>query len=199
MINDADISENQFLHSYGEKVCMNLLKDHTTQQNIYWATDSYADYGENFTFFAPITLDKITSYASKEGKVITKEQYNELVKKNPEEKDNYQEIIRPRAVKSKEEQTQRAKDKAEVFTPAWICNAQNNLIDEEWFGRKKVSSIRPTLKTLRSGLTMRRKLSFQKVKPGKTMWQIPVWRLPVVKLHTSVTDMMQLPVSIMRM
>lgn len=60
---------------------MNLLKDHTTQQNIYWATDSYADYGENFTFFAPITLDKITSYASKEGKVITKEQYNELVKR----------------------------------------------------------------------------------------------------------------------
>ena len=59
MINDADISENQFLHSYGEKVCMNLLKDHTTQQNIYWATDSYADYGEDFTFFAPITLDKI--------------------------------------------------------------------------------------------------------------------------------------------
>lgn len=137
MINDADISENQLLHSYGEKVCMNLLKDHTTQQNIYWATDSYADYGEDFTFFAPITLDKITSYASKEGKVITKEQYNELVKKNPEEKDNYQEIIRPRAVKSKEEQTQRAKDKAEVFTPAWICNAQNNLIDEEWFGRKE--------------------------------------------------------------
>lgn len=126
MINDADISENQLLHSYGEKVCMNLLKDHTTQQNIYWATDSYADYGEDFTFFAPITLDKITCYASKEGKVITKEQYNELVKKNPEEKDNYQEIIRPRAVKSKEEQTQRAKDKAEVFTPAWICNAQNN-------------------------------------------------------------------------
>ena len=38
MINDADISENQLLHSYGEKVCMNLLKDHTTQQNIYWAT-----------------------------------------------------------------------------------------------------------------------------------------------------------------
>ena len=44
-------------------------------------------------------------------------------------------MIRPRAVKSKREQTQRAKDKAEVFTPAWICNAQNNLIDEAWFGR----------------------------------------------------------------
>lgn len=56
MINDADISENQLLHSYGEKVCMNLLKDHTTKQNIYWATDSYADYGEDFTFFGKRSL-----------------------------------------------------------------------------------------------------------------------------------------------
>jgi hypothetical protein len=46
-------------------------------------------------------------------------------------------MIRPRAVKSKEEQDIRIKDKAEVFTPAWICNAQNNLIDEAWFGRKE--------------------------------------------------------------
>lgn len=137
MIHNADISENQLLHNYGEKVCMNLLKDHTTQQNIYWATDSYSDYGEGFTFFAPITLDKITSYASMEGNVITKEQHEVLIKKDPKEKEKYLEIIRPRAVKSKEEQTQRAKDKAEVFTPAWICNAQNNLIDEEWFGRKE--------------------------------------------------------------
>jgi len=198
MINDADISENQFLHSYGEKVCMNLLKDHTTQQNIYWATDSYADYGEDFTFFAPITLDKITSYASKEGKVITKEQYKELVKKNPEEKDNYQEIIRPRAVKSKEEQTQRAKDKAEVFTHGSVMHRTISLM-KNGSAEKRDSSIRPTLKTPRSGLTMRRKLSFQKVRPGKTMWLIPVWRLPVAKLHTSVTDMMPLLVSITRM
>lgn len=123
MIKDADISENQLLVSYGEKVCMNLLKDHTTQQNIYWATDSYSDLGDDYTFFAPITLDKITSYVSDDGIVITKEKYKELVKENPEVKEKYQEIIRPRSVKSREEQTQRAKDKAEVFTPAWICNA----------------------------------------------------------------------------
>lgn len=86
-------------------------------------------------FFAPITLDKITSYVSDEGSVITKEQYKVLVEEDPEVKGKYQEIIRPRAVKSREEQTKRAKDKAEVFTPAWICNAQNNLIDEAWFGR----------------------------------------------------------------
>lgn len=136
MIREADISENQLLISYGEKVCMNLLKDHTTQQNIYWATDSYAELGEEFTFYAPITLDKITSYISDEGVVVTKEQYDTIIKQMPEAKDHYQEMIRPRAVKSKREQTQRVKDKAEVFTPAWICNAQNNLIDEAWFGRK---------------------------------------------------------------
>ena len=134
---EADISENQLLVSYGEKVCMNLLKDHTTQQNIYWATDSYADLGEEFTFYAPITLDKITSYISDEGVVATKKQYDAIIKQTPEAKEHYQEMIRPRAVKSKQEQTQRAKDKAEVFTPAWICNAQNNLIDEAWFGRNE--------------------------------------------------------------
>lgn len=137
MANSSDISENQLLLSYGEKVTMNLLKDHTTQQNIYWATDSYAELGEGFAFFDPITLDKITSYVSDEGVVLTKEQYDEAIKQNPDALDKYQEMIRPRAVKSKEEQTQRAKDKAEVFTPSWICNAQNNLIDEAWFGRKE--------------------------------------------------------------
>ena len=137
MKREADISENQLLVSYGEKVCMNLLKDHTTQQNIYWATDSYADLGEEFTFYAPITLDKITSYISDEGVVATKEQYDAIIKQTPEARLRYQEMIRPRAVKSKQEQTQRAKDKAEVFTPAWICNAQNNLIDEAWFGRNE--------------------------------------------------------------
>lgn len=25
-----------------------------------------------------------------------------------------------------------------MFTPSWVCNAQNNLIDEAWFGRKDV-------------------------------------------------------------
>ena len=138
MVNSSDISENQLLLSYGEQVCMNLLKDHTTQQNIYWATESYADYGEGFAFFDPITIDKITSYVSVDGVVLTKEQYEEDIKQNPDDKSKYQEIIRPRAVKSKEEQTQRAKDKAEVFTPSWVCNAQNNLIDEAWFGRKDV-------------------------------------------------------------
>lgn len=116
MTNEADISETSLLLEYqgrgeeGEKVLTNLLKDHTTQQNIYWATHSYASMGEGYTFFDPITMDKITG--------------------------EHDGVVRPRAAKSREEQTQRSKDKAEVFTPAWICNAQNNLVDEAWFGRK---------------------------------------------------------------
>ena len=161
MIREADISENQLLISYGEKVCMNLLKDHTTQQNIYWATDSYADLGEEFTFYAPITLDKITSYISDEGVVVTKEQYDTIIKQTPEARDRYQEMIRPRAVKSKREQTQRAKDKAEVFTPAWICNAQNNLIDEAWFGRKDGLFNSPDPEDPHKWINNEKKISFE--------------------------------------
>lgn len=161
MTREADISENQLLIGYGEKVCMNLLKDHTTQQNIYWATDSYAELGEDFTFYAPITLDKITSYISDEGVVVTKEQYDTIIKQTPEARDRYQEMIRPRAVKSKREQTQRAKDKAEVFTPAWICNAQNNLIDEAWFGRKDGLFNSPDPEDPHKWINNEKKISFE--------------------------------------
>lgn len=46
--------------------------------------------------------------------------------------------IRPRVLKSLEEQTQRTRKKAEVFTPAWICNKMNNHCDTDWFGRENV-------------------------------------------------------------
>lgn len=40
--------------------------------------------------------------------------------------DELKEIL-PRVAKTKEEQKHRTKDKAEVFTPAWVVNKQNNL------------------------------------------------------------------------
>lgn len=49
--------------------------------------------------------------------------------------------IVPRAAKPKEEQIFRTKNKGEVFTPAWICNLQNNLGDNEWFGREGIFNI----------------------------------------------------------
>ena len=89
-----------------------LLKDHTTHKNIFWATDSYVSKGEGYEFHDEITIERITS--DNEG------------------------LIRPRCVKSKDEQMQRTKEKAEVFTPSWLCNKQNNLVDNEWFGREDV-------------------------------------------------------------
>ena len=85
-----------------------LLIDHTTHKNIIWATDSYKDREGAYTFYDEITPDLITG-------------------------DNG-DVIQPRALKAIDEQQRRVKDKAEVFTPSWICNAQNNLIDEAWFG-----------------------------------------------------------------
>lgn len=42
----------------------------------------------------------------------------------------YVKHIIPRSEKAREEQKKRTKDKAEVFTPSWVCNAQNNLVDD---------------------------------------------------------------------
>lgn len=43
-------------------------------------------------------------------------------------------IIVPRVDKSKAEQKRRVKEKAEVFTPSWVCNVQNNLVDNHLIG-----------------------------------------------------------------
>ena len=47
-------------------------------------------------------------------------------------------LIKPRFLKSSQNKKSRVRDKAEVFTPAWVCNQQNNLIDETYFGRANV-------------------------------------------------------------
>lgn len=108
----TDILENDILRRWPE-VLQTLLIDHTTHRNIIWATDMYvAKFGEDYSFSNEIKVEQITG--------------------------DFGEVIKPRAVKPKEEQEFRVKDKAEVFTPSWICNAQNNLIDEAWFGRKDV-------------------------------------------------------------
>lgn len=152
MANNSDISETQLLLAYGDVICTNLLMDRTTQQSIYWATDSYADKGKGFTFYDPITIDKITGENDK--------------------------IIRPRSVKSKEEQNQRAKDKAEVFTPSWMCNAQNNLIDEAWFGRNEGLFNYPDPDNSNSWINNTERISFPE---GKT------WKDYVADMRLEIT------------
>ena len=89
-----------------------LLMDRTTKKNICWATDSYIYLGSAYYPQEPITKDLVTGINNK--------------------------IILPRIAKNADEQAKRRKEKAEVFTPSWVCNKQNNLIDEAWFGRKDV-------------------------------------------------------------
>tara|TARA_R100001039_G_scaffold7584_1_gene3456 strand:+ start:490 stop:1476 length:987 start_codon:yes stop_codon:yes gene_type:complete len=106
-----DILENEIIARYPD-VLEILLRDHTTHKNIFWATNNYEHLG------APYNSD---SYILPE--LITGENGN---------------IIMPRVHKDKVLQQYRSKEMAEVFTPSWICNAQNNLIDNAWFERKNV-------------------------------------------------------------
>ena len=87
-----------------------LLRDHTTQRNIFWGTRDYEQWGEGYAEMDEITYEKI----SDNNKII------------------------PRVLKNRLQQSARSRDMAEVFTPAWVCNAQNNLIDNAWFGRDGV-------------------------------------------------------------
>lgn len=87
-----------------------LLKDQTTGKNIMWGTKDYEYRGKYFGEWDTIKPDVISNENDK--------------------------VIVPRVCKNKEEQRRRVQEKGEVFTPAWICNAMNNLVDNAWFARK---------------------------------------------------------------
>ncbi len=87
-----------------------LLQDKSTKKNIIWATDTYEEYGEGFADTAQMSANALLHAG----------------------------VIRPRIQKSQEAQAKRTRKKAEVFTPAWLCNHMNNFLDEDWFGRKDV-------------------------------------------------------------
>lgn len=134
----ADINETDIFNHY-PNVLKQLLVDQTTNHNIFWATDSYENMGEGFQYNDAITIEKITG--------------------------EFEKTIRPRSFKSREEKAGRTKDMAEVFTPSWVCNSQNNLIDNSWFGKENVFNIEdPKSNTWKSTTE---KISFPE---GKT-WQ----------------------------
>ena len=87
-----------------------LLQDHTTGKNIFWATHDYEALGPAYDYHSQILPELITG--------------------------EHEKVVRPRVLKSKEQQTDRSKDMAEVFTPSWVCNAQNNLVDEAWWAEE---------------------------------------------------------------
>lgn len=89
-----------------------LLKDNTTKGRIIWATDDYAGRGAGYQYSDQISVESVIG-------------------------DNGN-IIVPRSKKPARQQQQRSREMAEVFTSCWICNKQNNLIDNAWFGRENV-------------------------------------------------------------
>lgn len=93
-----------------------LLIDRTTGANITWAVDAYEkSHGTGFGFFDEMKIEQVTG-------------------KNAD-------MVKPRIAKSAAARAGRTKDKAEVFTPSWVCNLQNNIIDESWFGRPSVFNV----------------------------------------------------------
>jgi hypothetical protein len=96
-------------------VLKELLKDKTTGKNIIFATNTYSDFDAGITEKTQITEDIL--------KVLGER------------------LIQPRVTKAAEEQLERTRKKAEVFTPSWICNKMNNHCDKEWFGRDNVFNI----------------------------------------------------------
>lgn len=50
-------------------------------------------------------------------------------------------LFQPRTSKSQESQNFRTKQRAEVFTPAWLCNRMNNICDNEWFEQSGLFNI----------------------------------------------------------
>lgn len=89
-----------------------LMQDKTTKKNIIWATDVYAENGFGFQDKDHIDLMAIRGLDSID--------------------------LRSRTEKAVEEQQERTRKKAEVFTPVWLCNKMNNYADEQWFGQKNI-------------------------------------------------------------
>ena len=117
--NSVDIRENDILQRSPDLLAQ-LLRDHTTGRNIFWATHDYDHLGKGYGYKDEILPELITETNGH--------------------------VIKPRVLKTQQQQTDRSKDMAEVFTPSWVCNAQNNLVDEAWFGRKDVFNTEDSVK-----------------------------------------------------
>jgi type II restriction enzyme len=102
-IPSIDIREDNLLRK--DYLLELLLQDKTTGNNILWATDSYEHKGKKYAPLSSITSDLVT--------------------------DENGSLIQPRAVKSKEEQLLRTRDKAEVFTPLPIVKQMNEACDDK--------------------------------------------------------------------
>lgn len=111
---EIDVIEQQ-IQDISPDLMKILLSDKSTKGYIRWGSDNYADLGPEYQADQEMKPELVT------GKHTV--------------------LIQPRVSKSEEEKIRRTRDKAEVFTPSWVCNEQNNLVDAAWFGRDGVFTI----------------------------------------------------------
>lgn len=88
-----------------------LLKDKNTGKNIIWGTNDYIKRGIEYSAPYEITYDTLNDLGV--------------------------ELLQPRVTKSKAVQKGRTKDKAEVFTPSWICEYMNDFCEKDWIAKNK--------------------------------------------------------------
>lgn len=86
-----------------------LLVDQTTKKNIVWATDVYRELGSEYGHNREILPNLITG--------------------------NHSSVIKNRARKAMEQQSERTRKHAEVFTPLWVCKKMISYADAMWFGK----------------------------------------------------------------
>lgn len=94
------------LHSMG--LLKQLLVDKTTKANLIWATDAYQELGSAYERDKEMQVSLITGQKS--------------------------DVIKNRARKAMEQQSERTRKHAEVFTPLWICQKMVSHADAIWFG-----------------------------------------------------------------
>ena len=83
-----------------------LLKDKTTDDNIIWATNAYANLGVEYERTQLIKIEQLTNGVFK---------------------------LKSRSEKARVEQSERTKSHAEVFTPIWVVEKMNDFMDSQWF------------------------------------------------------------------
>lgn len=104
-----DINEHIIFKKYPALLDI-LISDRSSGKTLVWGTNNYSNHGIGYYEDNHIFSKLITGY-------------------------NHS-LLKPRINKSQKEQKKRSRDMAEVFTPSWVCNKQNNLVDESWFGKK---------------------------------------------------------------
>lgn len=106
-------NQNNIIRNTPELIQL-LLKDRTTRRNIIWASDSYSKMGLQYQPNKPIKINLITNGAGN--------------------------LIKPRSQKAKNEQIERTKGRAEVFTPTYtsipIYVKEKNIFNEQPAGLK---------------------------------------------------------------